>query len=65
MKSRLKQWLVVVALTTSFVFIGLVRFHVKNVSLSLMFLLPYCFLFVLLLYVFAREEILAKADKRN
>ena len=57
MSSKLKQWIVVVSFIGIFIYLGYNRIQLKHVSLSVAFLIPFCFVFAFFLYRYIKEEI--------
>ena len=59
MSSRLKQWITVILFMGVFIYIGYNRIQLKHVSISVAFLLPFCFIFAFFLYRYVKEEMRA------
>ena len=56
MRQTVGQWLVVAAFLGVFIIVGVTRFHLKYVTLSIVLLLPYCFGLVIILYHLIKKE---------
>ena len=65
MSSRLKQWVAVILFVGIFIYIGYHRIQLKHVSLSVAFLLPFCFVFVFFLYRYVRAEMKSEKHEEN
>jgi uncharacterized membrane protein YozB (DUF420 family) len=65
MSNRLKQWIILILFVGIFIFIGYNRIQLKHVSLSVAFLLPFSFIFVIFLYRYIKKEMMATKKSKN
>ena len=64
MSSRFKQWLTVILFVGIFLYVGYNRIQLKHVSLSVAFLLPFCSVFVFLLYRYIKAEMKTTEEEK-
>lgn len=56
MNSRLKQWITLILFIGIFIYVGYNRIQLKHVSLSVAFLVPFCFVLAFFLFRYIKKE---------